>query len=82
MTVANHGAIALVFQDEENLAAKPDEPQVSQEVSGPDGTVSLADKVVVPANARELRLFIPLVPGGLSETSGEIALRYPITKSN
>jgi hypothetical protein len=82
MTVANHGAIVLVFQDEENLGAKPDEPQVSQEVSGPEGTVSLADKVVVPTNAKELRLFIPLVPDGLSETSGEITLRYPITKSN
>ncbi len=78
MTVADHGAIVLVFQDEANRAVKP--TQVMAEVAGGSGSAALSDTVVVPRNARELRLFIPLVPAGLKETTGEITLRYPLQK--
>lgn len=79
MTVADHGVIVLVFQDEANRAVTP--AQVRAAVAGPSGATTLSDTVVVPRHAKELRLFIPLVPAGLEETSGEITLRYPIKQS-
>jgi hypothetical protein len=57
-----------------------DVAQVSQEVSSADGMVSLEQTVTIPARAKELRLFIPLVPDGLIQTTGEVTLRYPIVK--
>jgi len=35
--------------------------------------------MVVPAGSNEIRLFIPLVPSGISHTSGELVIRYPVT---
>jgi hypothetical protein len=80
MSVANHGRIILVFQDEKNGRVDSDVAQVSQEVSSADGMVSLEQTVTIPARAKELRLFIPLVPDGLIQTTGEVTLRYPIVK--
>jgi hypothetical protein len=80
MSVADRGAVILVFQDEKNRSADPDRPQVSQAVTGASGTVTLAATVTVPKRAKELRVFIPLVPNGLTTTNGEVTLRYPIEK--
>jgi len=80
MSVAKKGTILLVFQDEKNRSAKPDGPMVSQDVTEPTGTVSLVDKIAIPKRAKELRLFVPLSPEGLTETSGEVTIRYPIKK--
>ena len=80
LSIAKKGAIILVFQDEKNRSAKPDGTQVVQAVSEPEGSVTLIDTVTVPKRAKELRLFVPLVPDGLSETSGEVTIRYPIKK--
>ena len=79
MSIAPHGLIILVFQDEKNGRVASEPAQVSQEVSGPGGTVVLRQTVTIPAHAKELRLFVPLVPDGLTNTSGEVTLRYPIT---
>ncbi|HWZ63355.1 MAG TPA: hypothetical protein VNX02_10065 [Steroidobacteraceae bacterium] len=79
LTIAKHGVIVLVFQDETNASAAPGRPQVHHEVSDSAGVASLAEQLTVPSTAKELRVFIPLVPDGLVNTSGELTIRYPIT---
>ena len=78
LSVASHGTIVLVFEDENNKNAEPKGPQVAWNVNSPSGEVTLQDQVAVPSHAKELRLFIPLVPDGMAHTTGEIAVRYPI----
>ena len=80
MAIAKHGKIVLVFQDEKNGPIKSETSQVSQEVSGPDGVASLQQTVTVPPRAHEVRLFIPFVPDGIANTTGEVTLRYPVVK--
>ena len=81
MSVSRTGAIVLVFQDEKDRSAKSDGAEVVQvAVSEPEGSVTLTDTVVVPKRAKELRLFVPLIPEGLKETNGEVTIRYPIKK--
>jgi hypothetical protein len=81
MSVSKTGAIVLVFQDEKNRSAKSDGAEVVRAaVSEPQGSVTLTDTVVVPKRAKELRLFVPLIPDGLQETNGEVTIRYPIKK--
>jgi len=80
LTAAKEGAVVLVFQDEKNRSAKPDGEQVAESVVAPEGTLTLSDSITIPRRARELRLFIPLVPQGMSETTGEITVRWPISK--
>jgi hypothetical protein len=36
--------------------------------------------VTVPTGAKELRLFFPLVPDGSSTTTGEVTIRWPVSK--
>lgn len=78
--VAPKGKILLVFQTEKGRAKPEGEPQVNMEVTDKSGTVTLADRVTIPKKAKELDLFIPLVPEGLTETNGEVTIRYPIKK--
>ena len=80
LSISENGSIILVFQDEKNRSAKPDGTQVVQAVSAPSGSITLTDTVTVPKQAKELRLFVPLVPDGVSETTGEVTIRYPIKK--
>jgi hypothetical protein len=80
LTTAQHGLVVLVFQDEENRSAKPNGPQVRVGVDSPGGEVTLSDRVTVPEQANELRLFVPLMPDGLRNTTGEVTIRYPIKK--
>lgn len=81
MSIARTGAIVLVFQDEKDRAAKPDDAQMIQApVTEPEGNITLTDTVTIPKRAKELRLFVPLIPEGLKETSGEVTIRYPIKK--
>lgn len=81
MSIAKEGAIILVFQDEKNRSAKAEgAANVVEAVSEPEGSVTLTDTVTVPKRAKELRLFAPLMPEGLSETNGEVTIRYPIKK--
>ena len=80
MSIAKHGMIVLVFQDEKDANASPTSPQVRYEVNDSAGVASLAGQLTVPRGAKELRVYIPLVPDGLEKTSGEVTIRYPITK--
>jgi hypothetical protein len=79
LSIADNGAILMIVQDEtdENLLA--DKKQPSQSVNRGKGTVTLTGSLVVPAASNEVRLFIPLVPSGISHTSGELVIRYPVT---
>lgn len=81
MSIAKEGAIILVFQDDKDRSAKPKgAANVVEAVSEPEGNVTLTETVTVPKRAKELRLFVPLMPEGLNETTGEVTIRYPINK--
>jgi len=80
MSIAAHGVIILVPQDEGTRPASPGTPQVKQEVSASNGSTTLKQQLVVPKDAKELRVFVPLVPDGLTNTTGEITIRYPIVR--
>lgn len=76
---AERGKIVLVLQDEANRSIARPHGQRTVAVSRGPGTLALVDSVVVPVDAQELRLFIPLVPDGLETTKGEVLIRYPVT---
>jgi hypothetical protein len=81
LDVAPHGSVILVFQDESNTVINGKHGQTTAEVEKGSGAVTLADEVIVPSDANELRLFIPIMPDGITTTTGEITLRYPVTSS-
>ena len=76
--LADSGAIILVVQDEANKNLLGDRKQESQPATRGHGTLTLTERFVVPAGSKEIRLFIPLVPNGISHTSGELLIRYPV----
>jgi len=79
LTAAPRGTVTLVLENEKSQALKPAGDQVSQSVAGPSGTLSLSDFVVIPADAAELRVYIPLAPEGAPMgVRGMIGVRYPI----
>jgi hypothetical protein len=80
LKVAKHGVVVLVPQDENNRRVVNAEKQVIKEVSTPSGTLVLKQTLTVPRDAREIRLFIPLVPDGIANTTGEITVRYPVVE--
>lgn len=75
LSITSHGMIVLVFENEKN-ALKASE--ITRRVNSPGGDVTLKERITVPAHAKELRLFIPLVPEGFVHTTGEVTVRYPI----
>jgi hypothetical protein len=80
-SIADRGLVVLVLQDEKNQpVSSSDGKSVSQEVAAPEGTLVLKQTLTVPRKAKELRLFIPLVPDGLETTTGEVTIRYPVVK--
>lgn len=80
LKIANQGVVVLVPQDEKNRAVANDVKQVTQEVFAPSGSLVLKQTLTVPRDAKEIRLFIPLVPDGIANTTGEITVRYPVVK--
>ena len=77
LSLKDKGAIVLVVQDETNKHLG-DGKQQSETVTRGKGTVTLTQSLVVPAGGNEVRFFIPLVPDGVSHTSGELLVRYPV----
>jgi hypothetical protein len=75
LSIADHGLVVLVLQHEKNRPVSPDGKSVSQEVAAPEGTLVLKQTLTVPRKAKEIRLFINLVPDGLETTTGEITIR-------
>jgi len=82
LSVADKGSILLVVQDETNRNLSGDRKQQSQSVDRGKGTVTLTDSLVVPAGSNEVRLFIPLVPEGMTNTDGEVVVRYVVRDSH
>jgi hypothetical protein len=78
LSIKDSGTIILVVQDEANKNLLGDKPQPLQSVNRGKGTTTLDATLTVPSGSKEVRLFIPLVPTGLSNTSGELLVRYPI----
>jgi hypothetical protein len=79
LSIADKGSILMVVQDETDKNLLTDKKQQSQSVDRGKGTVTLTESLVVPATSNEVRLFIPLVPSGITHTSGELVIRYPVT---
>ena len=79
LSIATGGAIALIFQDEVDGNARDNTPPVKQRVDAGSGTRTLVDTVFIPS-VSEFRLFVPLFPDGMEETTGEIVIRYPIVR--
>jgi hypothetical protein len=78
LSVADTGSIFLVVQDETNKNLLGDRKPRSQAVNRGNGTITLTDSLVVPAGSNEVRLFIPLVPQGMTHTDGEVVVRYVV----
>jgi TonB family protein len=79
LSATQQGNVILVFEDEKSRSLQPDGAQISQRVSSPSGSLSLSDSITVPAQATELRVYIPLVPDGTqTSTRGIIGVRYPV----
>jgi hypothetical protein len=81
LSIADKGSIVIVVQDETDKNLLIDKKPLSQSVDRGKGTVTLTQSLVVPTGSSEVRLFIPLVPNGISHTSGELVIRYPVTNS-
>jgi hypothetical protein len=79
LSIADKGSILMVVQDETDKNLMTDKKQPSQSVDRGKGTVTLTESLLVPAGSNEVRLFIPLVPSGITHTSGELVVRYPVT---
>jgi hypothetical protein len=78
MSISKRGEIVLVFQDEKNAGIVPNDARAHFEVNESAGVASLANAATVPAGAKELRVFIPIMPEDLKQTTGEVTIRYPI----
>ena len=79
MSVAREGGVFLVLQDDKNRQVEGKKDPASAAATDAGGTVTLTATVEVP-KAKEFRIFVPIFPKGLEETTGEIVLRYPIVK--
>jgi hypothetical protein len=79
LSISDKGSILLVIQDETDKNLLTDKKQPGQTVDRGKGTATLTQSFVVPAGSNEVRLFIPLVPSGITHTTGELVIRYPVT---
>jgi hypothetical protein len=77
LSLKDKGAIVMVIQDETNQHLDGGKQQ-SETVPRGKGTVTLTQSLVVPAGGKEVRFFIPVVPDGVTNTSGEWVVRYPV----
>jgi hypothetical protein len=78
LSIADKGSILVVVQDETDRNLLAEKKQPGQPVNAGKGTATLMESLVIPDGSNEVRLFIPLVPSGISHTSGELVMRYPV----
>lgn|GEM_PF-3862304 len=81
MSVADKGAVALVFQNRTGQHVEGTTPQTRINVVGPSGTVELSRVVIIPIQTDRMQLFVPFVPDGFKQTDGEIVINYPIVEN-
>jgi hypothetical protein len=82
LSIADKGSILMVVQDETDKNLLIDKKQPSQSVGRGKGIVTLTESFVVPSGSKEVRLLIPLVPSGISNTGGELLIRYPVAETS
>jgi len=82
LSIADSAVIILVIQDETNKNLLGDRQQQSQPATRGHGALTLIENFVVPVGSKEVRLFIPLVPNGINNTSGELLIRYPVADTS
>jgi hypothetical protein len=80
MTIATRGVVGLFLMDDQYRSVGTDDKQVFKQVSTASGSEVLNRTLSVPGDIRELHILIPIVPQGLTRTSGEINVRYPVVK--
>jgi len=80
MSVAKEGQVFLVLQDEKNRKVEATRDPGSLPATDAGGTVVLSATVAEVPKSKEVRIFVPLFPKGLEETTGEIVIRYPVVK--
>jgi hypothetical protein len=68
----------LVFQDEKNRQVGPKGYPVHADVSAPSGDITLHQVIEIPADGKQVVLFIPIRPDGMSHTRGGAVVRYPL----
>lgn len=75
---ASEGRLVLVIQDQtnQNIAGLP---QPDARVPRGQGTVTLSDTLTIPATATSVRVFVPLVPQGATQTSITSSVTYNVT---
>ena len=80
MTIAEHGGIILVPQDNTGAPIPAEGKQIRMDISGPQGKFTLTQTLKIPQGAKEVHIFVPIVPEGFTRTTGEITIRYPIVR--
>ena len=80
MSVASEGSAFLVLQDEKNRSIEATRDPADFKATNAGGAITLSATVAQVPKAKELRVFVPLMPKGMNETTGEIVIRYPIVK--
>jgi hypothetical protein len=78
LDIAQHGRIVLVFEDENDRILLPERNVVSNLVERGSGQATLSDTITLPPRVREVHLFVPLVPEGLTNTTGQLLITYPV----
>ena len=82
LAVTDSGAIHLVFQDHRGVPLYPQGPQAREWVPRGTGQVTVSDEIVIPRGVNRIYLFVPLVPRGYDQTSGEILIRYSVSSES
>jgi hypothetical protein len=77
LSIAEHGDIMMVFEDEHDHGLKGVALSV-QPISRGDGELTISGELTVPMGIKELHVFVPIVPDGAKHTSGELTIRYPV----
>jgi len=77
LQVADKGAVVMLFEDGKDRPLK-DVPQVVQAVTRGEGELTLTGELTIPKGLKELRVFVPIMPEGIQNTSGELTIRYPV----
>lgn len=75
---ASEGSLILVIQDQtnQNIAGSP---QPEARVPRGQGTVTLTDTLTIPATATTVRVIVPLLPQGATQTSITSSVTYNVT---
>jgi len=74
----SEGRLSLVLQDQNNQIIGP-LPQPEARVPRGVGSVTLNNTLTVPATATSVRVFVPLVPQGATNTSVVATATYTVT---